>query len=110
VAANRGFLIEIQVFPVDFVPEREDYKRIAGSRPIFEKFSSRSKLFFLFLFFFVALVVILNPTRIIAKVHIKSHLAKTKTKQNIFVSLHGIKTKGYSMDLALQFNTQSGNI
>jgi hypothetical protein len=34
------------MFPVDFVPEREDYKRIAGSCPLFEKFCSRSKFLF----------------------------------------------------------------
>jgi hypothetical protein len=33
VAAIRRYWFEIQRFPVDFVPEREDYKRIAGSRP-----------------------------------------------------------------------------
>jgi hypothetical protein len=31
VSAICCFSTEIQGFPVDFVPEREDYKRIAGS-------------------------------------------------------------------------------
>ncbi|MEN9445024.1 MAG: hypothetical protein RIS47_1915 [Bacteroidota bacterium] len=50
-SASRCHVFEIQMFPVDFVPEREDYKRIAGSSLYKYCWATASYLyFFSFLF------------------------------------------------------------
>jgi hypothetical protein len=52
VSAIWHYSTEIQRLPVDFLPEREDYKRIAGSGVYLKSLAPAPYLYFLFSPFF----------------------------------------------------------